>query len=102
MAWTTQTPGERSLWLSQHLKQVQRNSEYDCRWLAEFALRIASEPQTQKTIDWAGARFHQGMTALLEDPRILRLARHMVLVVDRNQEVRPLDSMVVYEGWSWS
>ena len=68
-------------------------------WQAEFALRLASSPESLRR--WAGEWFEPGLNALLLNPTLARAARFFVLVTDRIQrfEVRPQTSL--YAGWDW-
>lgn len=69
-------------------------------WQAEFALRLASSPESLRR--WAGEWFEPGLNTLLLNPTLARAARFLVLVIDRIQrvEVRPQTSL--YAGWDWS
>lgn len=68
-------------------------------WLAEFALRIASDPVPVEV--WAGEHLDAGIKKLLEAPTLARAARFLVLAVDqqKNSLAAPGE---VYAGWGWS
>lgn len=68
-------------------------------WLAEFALRIASDPVMLST--WAGEHVDVGIQRLLELPTLARAARFLVLAVDQHKRATSAPGEV-YAGWSWS
>jgi hypothetical protein len=68
-------------------------------WLAEFALRMASDPMTLGA--WAGEHLDTGIKKLLEAPTLARAARFLVLAVD--QQSQPTAAVgEIYAGWGWS
>jgi hypothetical protein len=68
-------------------------------WLAEFALRIASDPVTLGA--WAGEHLDASIKKLLELPTLARAARFLVLAVE--QRKRSLAATgELYAGWGWS
>jgi hypothetical protein len=68
-------------------------------WLAEFALRIASDPMTVE--QWAGEHVVDSIERLLDVPTLARAARFLVLAVDQqNNSHAGIDE--VYAGWGWS
>jgi hypothetical protein len=67
-------------------------------WLAEFALRLASQPMTLEP--WAGQYVKEGIKTLLEVPTMARAARFLVLVVAQRSESLPPGEL--YAGWGWS
>jgi hypothetical protein len=69
------------------------------RWLAEFALRLASSPKDAAT--WAGPELRLATTKLLELPTLARAARFLVIATDRHLESQ-VRTGEVYAGWSWS
>lgn len=67
-------------------------------WLAEFALRLASDPASAE--GWAGSDLRSGLNRLMESPSFFRAARFAVLAT------QPLLSSGVqsgdlYAGWRW-
>ena len=68
-------------------------------WLAQFALRLVSAPQTVQ--DWAHANFEFGLDHLYRQPKLLGIARFAVLVARRELTPEPLDLDVLYTGWDW-
>lgn len=67
-------------------------------WLAEFALRMASDPVTLDA--WAGEHFDASIKKLLDLPTLARAARFLVLAVDQHR--RSLSAAgEVYAGWGW-
>lgn len=67
-------------------------------WVAEFALRMASDPAALDT--WAGGELEDGIKILLEAPTLARSARFLVLAVE--QQRQPANSHEIYAGWGWS
>lgn len=67
-------------------------------WVAEFALRMASDPATLDA--WAGGELEDGIKILLEAPTLARSARFLVLAVaqQRQPAIQPDE---IYEGWGW-
>ncbi|WP_437984768.1 hypothetical protein [Sorangium sp. So ce117] len=71
----------------------------DCStWLAEFALRMASDPVTLEA--WAGEHIDASINKLLEVPTLARAARFLVLAVD--QQKKHATAGEIYAGWGWS
>jgi len=69
-------------------------------WLAEFALRMASAPDSLET--WAaGSPLTKGINALLSAPSLACAARFLVLAVDQMSPV-PTRAGEIYAGWCWS
>lgn len=67
-------------------------------WLAEFALRLASNPETLSS--WAGEWLEAGVKRVLELPILARAARFLVLLVDQQKD--PLAKAgEIYAGWEW-
>lgn len=68
-------------------------------WLAEFALRLASDPMTLDA--WAGEHIDASIKKLLDVPTLARAARFLVLAVD--QQKKSLTAAgEFYAGWGWS
>jgi len=74
------------------------NSPADPQWLSEFALRLASNPNSVES--WSGDSMQSGLKVLLGNPSIARLARFLVLLVSAQVEVNSQDRSV-YQGWGW-
>lgn len=68
------------------------------KWLAELALRMASDPSSAAV--WAGEFALDGIKRLRETPTLARAARFLVLAVDHHRE-HP-DAGEFYGGWGWS
>jgi hypothetical protein len=68
-------------------------------WIAEFALRIASDPLNVET--WAGEHLDASLTKLLEAPTLARAARFLVLAIDHMKNSHA-GAGEVYSGWAWS
>lgn len=66
-------------------------------WLAEFTLRVASDPTT--LCAWAGDDVDDGLARLLEEPILVRAARILVLAVD--QQHHSGETGELYAGWGW-
>jgi hypothetical protein len=81
------------------VRRVQGVGPEHSTWLAEFALRIASDPATLST--WAGEHVEAGIKKLLEVPTLARAARFLVLAVDQQRKSRAAAGEV-YAGWGWS
>ena len=69
------------------------------RWLAEFALRLVSAPQSLQ--DWAHPDLEVGLDELFGHPELLRAARFAVLIAHHELKPEPLDPDVLYTGWDW-
>lgn len=82
-----------------HAWQHAADAHNDRRWIAEFALRLASAPHTLRT--WAGERLTDGLRFALKHASIMRAARHVVLVGDGAHGARPLAAGPLHEGWDW-
>ncbi|MEC9363129.1 MAG: hypothetical protein VYC42_07885, partial [Pseudomonadota bacterium] len=67
-------------------------------WLAEFALRIASDPVTVGA--WAGEQLDPGIKKLLDVPTLARAARFLVLAVAHKKSLPAASE--IYAGWGWS
>jgi len=70
---------------------------FDTKWLAEFALRIASNPTTVGA--WASDRTNAAINSLMEAPTLARAARFLVLAV--THELRSRQDEGLYAGWEW-
>lgn len=80
-------------------RRVQGVGPDNLTWLAEFALRMASDPGTLST--WAGDYLSAGVGKLLNVPILVRAARFLVLAVDQ-QKKSFASTSEVYAGWGWS
>lgn len=81
------------------LRRVQGVGPGDSTWLAEFALRLASDPATLEA--WAGEQLNAGIKRLFEVPTLARAARFVVLAIDQ-QKNSLASAGEIYDGWSWS
>jgi hypothetical protein len=74
-------------------------SAADRVWLAEFALRLASDPGEVES--WAGQGLRAGVERLLKGPAFARAARFLVIATDHHLESRAaMDEL--YAGWKWA
>jgi hypothetical protein len=67
-------------------------------WLAEFALRIASDPVSLEA--WAGQHLDAGIVKLFDVPTLARAARFLALAVDKCKEHAGTGEFLA--GWGWS
>lgn len=74
-------------------------SSHGAFWLAEFAFRLVSAPQSLQ--DWAHPKFEYGLDELFRHPKLLPIARFAVLVAHCELTQKPLDPDVLYTGWDW-
>ena len=67
-------------------------------WLAELALRLASNPGSVE--GWAGSDLRSGLNRLMESPSLFRAARFAVLATQPffSSGVQSGD---LYAGWRW-
>ena len=76
------------------------NHPDDPEWLAEFSLRLVTDPGNVK--DWAGDNLVPGLTRLYETPTVAKAARYLVLVTDCYVQVgSKLGGHGPYDGWRW-
>lgn len=80
------------------LRRAQVSGPEHSVWLAEFALRMASDPVTLNA--WAGPHVDASIKKLFDVPTLARAARFLVLAVD--QQTKPARMEEVYTGWRWS
>jgi len=80
------------------VRRVQSVGPEHSAWLAEFALRLASDPVTLSA--WAGEHVDASIKKLLEVPTLARAARFLVLAVDQRKKLSAAGE--VYAGWGWS
>lgn len=73
--------------------------ESDACWLAELALRLASDPVNVEV--WGGERLSAGLMRLMEVPTLARAARFLVLVTDRHLQSEPVPGEL-YASWDWT
>lgn len=71
----------------------------DPRWLSEFSLRLASVPQSSRA--WAGDAWLRAIDVVRENTLLVRVARCVVLSVDRFLQPQPLAAHVLFAGWGW-
>lgn len=81
------------------LRRVQGVGPEHPTWLAEFALRLASDPMTLEA--WAGEHIDASIKKLLDVPTLARAARFLVLAVDQ-QKKSLAAAGEFYAGWGWS
>ncbi len=81
------------------MRRVQGVGPDDAIWLAEFALRMASDPVNLEA--WAGEYVDASIKRLLEVPTLARAARFLVLAVDQKLSSQR-GAGEVYAGWGWS
>ena len=68
-------------------------------WLAELALRLASDPGSAES--WAGSELRSGLNPLMEFPSLPRAARFAVLATQPFLS-SGLQSGDLYAGWRWA
>ena len=68
-------------------------------WLAELALRLASDPASAD--GWAGSDLRSGLNRLMESPSFLRAARFAVLATQPFLS-SGVQSGDLYAGWRWA
>ena len=67
-------------------------------WLAELALRLASDPGNVEA--WAGSDLRSGLNSLMESPSLFRAARFAVLATQPFLS-SGVQSGDLYAGWRW-
>lgn len=82
----------------QHVEIDQSINEV--QWICEFALRLASYPESVR--DWAGQNLEIGIGILLEVPLLARSARFIVLGIDRHLGPATVPFNKIYRGWEWN
>jgi len=115
------TPRERAEWLFERVRKpldlvrVHRQTRlrdgtekwitigadlpFDPQWLVEFALRLASDPAHLRA---RGQDFARGaLERILSQPAISRMARLMVMIVDRQSTAANQGIGQLYAGWTW-
>ena len=70
----------------------------DAKWVAEFALRLASSPRDAD--EWAGSHLRAVITHLMGVPAIARAARFIVVSTDDHFDSHAAPDEV-YAGWGW-
>ena len=78
------------------LRSVRIVGPNDTLWLAEFALRLGTDPGRVEA--WAGAHLRAGLIRLLGLPTIARAARFLTLVIDQHLDSRAAAGNA---GWKW-
>ena len=69
-------------------------------WLPEFALRLASDPES--AAEWAGINLDFGVKEVFNKcPGLMRAARFLVLAIDRHARRNALEYGGRYSGWDW-
>ncbi|XXF79749.1 hypothetical protein P2318_08305 [Myxococcaceae bacterium GXIMD 01537] len=81
------------------VRRVQSVGPEFSHWLAEFALRLASDPVTLEA--WAGDHVDVSIKRLFDVPTLARAARFLVLAVEQ-QRNSPAAVGETYAGWGWS
>lgn len=71
----------------------------DPQWLCEFALRLASDPG--HVSEWAGDATRAGIEKLWNQPIIARLARVLVIAVNKQPSANEHTTSNLYVGWTW-
>jgi hypothetical protein len=70
----------------------------DPSWLAELALRLASDPVGAEV--WAGGHLRAGVARLFEVPTLARAARFLVIATDHHLNSHAAAGEL-YAGWGW-
>jgi len=73
-------------------------TEAGLEWIAQFALRIASDPAEVAT--WSSGGFQAGFAQLQKFPTLARAARFLVVAIDHHLESRGV-SRELYASWRW-
>jgi hypothetical protein len=68
-------------------------------WQAQFALRLASAPETVR--DWSGSWYEAGLSALLNNRALARAARFLVLATHHREIAQRPAHTSLYAGWEW-
>ena len=68
-------------------------------WICEFALRLASSPETLNR--WAEHSLRRGLEVALELPTLVRAARFLVLAVNRHSQAFAFGDGRLYLAWGW-
>lgn len=74
------------------------SAEAGLEWIAQFALRITSDPAEVAT--WSSGGFQAGFAQLQKFPTLARTARFLVLAIDKHLESRG-ESRELYASWRW-
>ena len=69
------------------------------KWLAELALRLASDPAGAES--WAGQELRSGLGHLMDSPSLARAARLAVIAADLYMPPGS-PSGTLYSGWRWA
>jgi hypothetical protein len=80
------------------VRRIQGVGPEHSAWLAEFALRIASDPVTVGS--WAGEYAETSVKKLLDVPTLARAARFLVLAVEHQKNSLGAAGEL-YPGWGW-
>jgi hypothetical protein len=80
------------------LRRVQGVGPEHATWLAEFALRLASDPASLRV--WAAEHLDVSIKKLLEVATLARAARFLVLAVDQHKKSLAAAGEI-YAGWGW-
>ena len=73
-------------------------AEAAVEWIAQFALRIASDPAEVAT--WSAGSFHAGFTQLQRFPTLARAARFLVIAIESHIESRG-ECRELHASWRW-
>ncbi len=68
-------------------------------WLSEFALRLASDPESAAA--WAGDHLEAAVGSLFELPTLARAARFLVLTVASRTPRADVNEDLLVPGWEW-
>ena len=78
----------------------QSNGTDDSQWMAEFLLRMSTDPGNVAA--WAGEGLRMGLAHLFEAPASAKAARYLVLATDCYfQADSRLGGLGPYDGWRW-
>ena len=88
-------------------ESIRRNTTIDAaavgvvtpKWLAELALRLASDPASAEI--WAGQELRTGIGHLMESPSLARAARLVVIATDLYMPPSS-PSGTLHSGWRWA
>lgn len=91
---------ERKLWFTETFQKL---GYYEDAWNCEFALRMASSPETINL--WAEDKLSYGIKKFMDNTVLAKAARYFILSIEHNYnlEQRPIQhtALPLYTGWDW-
>ncbi|KMP10705.1 hypothetical protein UZ36_06805 [Candidatus Nitromaritima sp. SCGC AAA799-C22] len=89
-------PNERVSWFAEKSKKF---GIYGNRELCEFALRLATSPQTIR--HWADEKIDKYLEEILDQPILMRAARMLGLLIAEEHEFQGSNWLPLSRGWPW-